>query len=536
MPKVLPKISVKLHRMKANTLFLYILVPLFLSLSCLNNKKGQLLSRAIIDPNEGTSANPPAANKPPEKEKIKRPSGEVFINPDYCSCLNGKPDILNNSDACGSFCSKKTDSVATLYLNVRLGATIALNTQLGSLYGWCKKEIDDGLTKPGCKMEIKDEFNNTQYLDVDIPTNGNTLKTSVAALDRDITYMATIVETDSGSNARSSTIQIRRTYIHDQLPSLGHLMTTPINEYFCIRRSGSINKDVTPNMANYDLALRWHFYYSDLVRPETMTPNGDGLVICHDLKLGINDSPEFPRLGLFEQDFFMWSESDSRFFDLDQNGELDVNDYIAKRLTEEFNYKDPKIKLFFPWPWFTNPDTSSATGTTSGGSASNTRRLGFLMQPFIDSTTKQPLCPGQSEYHDTNYPQYLILGDLIGVDTQALYMAKRENLSFVNDGKTEKAPNDFIFITESQLMKIGFYRENNMSILVDSQTINTKQIMFYWPADENYPLVRKPSSQKLYEIRHPSNLNADSGSVNQDLFKTSQTPSDKRFACVPKVD
>ncbi|MFN8371175.1 MAG: hypothetical protein U0T83_11205 [Bacteriovoracaceae bacterium] len=82
-----------------------------------------------------------------------RPTDAIFVNRDFCSCLDGKPDIINN---CAAFCVGKGIGSATLYASVYVGPEVENNNKLKNLSGWCTKDIGDGNTNPGCELQITD--------------------------------------------------------------------------------------------------------------------------------------------------------------------------------------------------------------------------------------------------------------------------------------------------------------------------------------------------------------------------------------------
>jgi len=140
-----------------------------------------------------------------------RPDGQVYVNNNFCSCINRKADILNQ---CDSFCSTAQNTASpTLYGSVTLGSDILNNTKFKTLYGWCRAQLigEDGnlITSPECRLRIKDDWGNEKDLTISIKANSNSFTVNLTG-DTVIgeRYMANIVETTSG--AKSTPFQFQR--------------------------------------------------------------------------------------------------------------------------------------------------------------------------------------------------------------------------------------------------------------------------------------------------------------------------------------
>lgn len=457
---------------------------------------------------------------------ITRPSDQVYIQ-SVCGCLGSLPDILNN---CSSVCASRNDLTPTLFGTVTLGSDIALNSLLGNLHNWCTVEIGDGLAQPECQLELR---NGTSIYTKPVSTveGSNTFSVDLNGIPLNMTFAATIYEKKSG--AKSKSFNVRRYSASDSSSTpTTPLKLMPITQYTCITRTGS----ATVDGEIYTNAARIHFYFAQDARPVALRP-GQNFLICHDTVLyGNNDSQLYPRLEELPGQFVLWDQTDSRFFDQDQTNKLDVNELISKRLLDEYNITNNSINIFgeFRWPSApSNPET--ADGSTASGSSSSTTiapLLGFYMQPWIDSSSGHGFCPKQSHYNGSD-PVFNILKEIVGVDTEGLYIAvKEEEILNTTTGTTVPAPQDVLFIREGLLKKIWFYFENNQHLVPTEVTANSKTIMFYWPADITNPYVKK-STQKLYTIRSAENLTT---SQNQGGLRTTVRPGDKRFGCVPAID
>jgi len=447
-----------------------------------------------------------------EGSGIARPNNAIFIKKDFCSCVQGKKDIINN---CDQFCATTNDQNATLHGSVTLGPEVELNEQLGNLSNWCTQEINE-LTGPSCVLEVFDGTNTSQ-LSIEIPPGSNTFTSQISSLAFNKTYVAKIVEVGSGSNATSSNFQIYRVPQDDgTTPINTPLKILPSSMYSCIFRDGQQGQNNT-----FENAARVHYFFASNSTPPPM-PANNVFDICHDVNVhGTIDSPTTPRLELIPQHMALWDFSDIRFADTDVDGQPDINKLIQDRLLSEYN-ETRTVGLFGLLPWQNYP------------LAETNPNLGFIMQAFIDPQTGRGFCPGQEEYNgSTGDNLFRVLKEIVGVDTEGLFMSEREPI-IIPDGQGgfNLAPSDFLMIREGQLRKIWFYFENNQHFVPDEVTSSSKTIHFYWPPDEVNPYVKK-SHQQTYTIRAPEDL-GQSGATSG--LNTSIRPPDKRFACIPALD
>ena len=441
---------------------------------------------------------------------ILRPNNSIFVKRDYCICLNGKPDSLNN---CSNFCSKKKDSSSTLYGSVEPGEKVVNNPRLGNLKNWCSIELSADYPSPGCVLEIIGDSESIT-VPVVIAPQSNSFKANLSTLDYETPYVAKIVEANSGSNVHSDTFQIyRKKYPEDLSFPVGPLKVSPVSQYTCLTRVGETDE------VNdfYTSGHKIHFYFVAGRSPEKVSP-GNNFLTCHDINsLGNRDSALYERLELIPQQFMIWDESDIRFYDQDKNDETDINQHIQKRLLEEYNIRST-INIFTLFNWPNHPEVETPPN------------LGFIMQPWVDSETGRSLCPTQKHYHG-DVPVFKILKELVGVDTEGIYVAEREALSRLDsNGNIQEVPQDVLLIREKMLKKIWFYFENGKYFIPDEVTAVQKKIYFYWPPDTNYPYIRK-SDQHIYTIKSAENLGKKE---IVGLNTTIRTP-DKRFGCVPTL-
>ncbi|MBF0301120.1 MAG: hypothetical protein HQK51_20600, partial [Oligoflexia bacterium] len=440
--------------------------------------------------------------------RAKRPSGLIYVDNNYCACTEGVPVIINN---CAAFCSERNDSAPTLYVHTTLDPKI-IKKGFKTLFEWCNKSTASEIN-PFCQLELYDGTQTT-YIHVSISSdNSNNFVANIAPLTINKTYVATLVEVGSGSMARTKSFQIKRIAPN---PNLGLLRITPIDAYTCIGRAGSSSS------SDFDLAWKSYYFYDVANFPPTI-PAGSN-IFCHDVnKYGPNDNPAFPRLELQEQIFNLWSQSDTRFFaDVNNNNKLFINEYIQNHLLVDYGIS-ANINIFSNLSWFNAPSISNITEPVT---------IGYKLDPFIDSVTNLSYCPKQEQYH-SNDPISQILGNLIGVDTEGLYMAVSEPVKLTDqNGNIVTAPINYLLIREGLLKKIWFYYNiNETPVTPDDNTVSQHTTMFNWPADINSPLIKK-SNQFTYIVRHPSQLNFP-GNVN---IPPVGIPYDKRFACIPVTE
>ncbi len=424
-------------------------------------------------------------------EEVVRPDRQVFIQRDYCACKSGKAVILND---CDSYCASAPQTTQpTLHVRVALGAEIELNSELGDLYNWCYKEIEDGFFSPSCSLKLYDG-QTTKYLDIQDLTPGSKMfSVNINSLPQNVTYVATLVEGSSGSDASSDEFQIRMIEPPStDTPVSGPLQIMPVSQYSCINRRG------IPDSEPYDYEgmVRLHYYYAENNLPPPLSPGElNGLwkyLFCHDVNTyGDIDGPLYPRLENQPRNFMLWNQSDPRFVDADASTIIDVHELIERRLLDEYNVTST-INLFSSFTWANRPTTDSSTSLP---------RHGYFMTPWVDSQTNRAFCPTQ-EHYNGNQPIFRVLKELIGVDTEAIYLAEREPLVIIDSsGAVHNYPNDVMVIRETILKEIWFYYENGQHYVPDEVTASTKTIMFYYPPDTTNPYVRK-SDQRIYTIKY----------------------------------
>lgn len=464
----------------------------------------------------------------------KRPNEAVVLQGGACGCKSGEPITLGN---CVAKCQSVTNEATEwLYMDSLVKPEIEL-TDLKDLFGWCKKELIDPntgepvATNPSCVLEAKNEQGSVQQLNFS-PVQGKTsFKVDVTQLAADQTYRLTVVETTSG--ARSTTTQIRKISNRPVDNISGPLSLMPVTQYTCMNISTATDQN-DPSLIYYNDASRLYFYYIPETTPDAM-PAGIKNLYCHDVRLnGVND-PGGDRLEQTPGVFTLWNKWDPRFYDIDGDGKMEIHNIIQRKVTEQGVTLSQTPEIFFKFKWFSAPSVQNNSDGTpeasndSGAKASD--EMGYYMSPWIDNTTFRAYCPKTQHYYSNN-PLFKAMRDVVGVSTEALYVAKKEGLDCT-----------FILLRENLAKRIWFYTENNQNIQPNDTTIVGKKVQFYWPADTNTPFLRKSHQSKFTiisatELKNLSSCGASSASTSDDNGNSQGNisqypPHDKRIGCVP---
>lgn len=443
----------------------------------------------------------------------KRPTGQVYINSDFCSCLKGVSDIVNDcSAACANYPSSDKP---TLYLNTTVGPDIQLNSTLQNLAGWCNTPIPNvDLTNPQCALSAWDGVNTVT---VPITTiTGNSITTDITLLGLNKTYIVKIVENKSGSNAQSLEFQIRR--VSPATPVTGQqgaLKVAPISQYTCLSYIGQIN-DIGQILR--ESFTRKFYYFAANETPPPMPPLVTGVnatVICHDeVAYPGSDSIMYPRLELIPQAFSMWDKSDQRFATV--AGKMAINTTIEQRLQNEHNTASTQ-DLFTVTSYPNRP----ALGSTAVGQIP----MGVMMIPFLDPLSGKTMCPTRNDFLTATDPLFRVLKDYID-STEAIYLGEKEPEVVMIDS-TPTYEYGTMFVTEGIVKKYGFYIENGLKIKADQPALDSKTIYYYWPVNIYMdPLLQ--GDRKLFTIRYYDTINGQ-----QPTSIPAGRTTDKRLGCVP---
>ena len=137
----------------------------------------------------------------------KRPTNQIDIKLNYCSCINGKSDLIYD---CDNFCAQAPiTSAPTLYLDTIMGPDILKNPKLGNLYNWCTVQLNSDGIPPQCFLNATDGIHEVT-IPVSINPKSNSLTANIQDLNLDRTYVLKIIEGKTGSDAQSKEFQLRR--------------------------------------------------------------------------------------------------------------------------------------------------------------------------------------------------------------------------------------------------------------------------------------------------------------------------------------
>jgi hypothetical protein len=395
---------------------------------------------------------------------------------------------------CASFCAgRNTSGAETLFASFNVTEAISLSG-LGNVFAWCKTPLADDNSNPNCILEAKDDQGNISEIPVTNIKDSNSIKANIQdKLAYDKTYILTLVE--ETSKARSNSIQLIKFSTDIALSTLGPLKNAPISQYTCVIRESS-EDDVTGDIF-FNSAYRIHFYFLPKLPPAAIPP-GVSRIVCHDMLnpiYGRVDDVLFPRLEAIPGVFNLWDTTDPRFYD--NNGDtlktMDVNEIIAQK-TKNFGGNIPAGTNFFSkfvWPG------SPALSTEAGNNNTTTQPIGYYMAPWVDSTTYKSYCLNSTHYNSTN-PLFKAMRDIIGVDTEGLYIGEKAPETVVGfDGTVSSGLNDYILIKESDLKQVWFYIKDNVPTFPTDSNVGNVAVYFYYPLNKAYPHI-KTSTQRVF--------------------------------------
>lgn len=446
-----------------------------------------------------------------------RPTNQIDIKNDFCSCLNGKSDVINDCEA--TCASKPLTTVPTLYVNTLVGPDITLNDKLKNLNNWCKVQLQSDTTSPQCTLTATDGVNTVDNIPVITNSGSNSFNANIIGLAIDRTWILKLVESKS-SQAQSKEFQLRRKApaLTDTTP-IGALKVLPISQYSCLtfsatESSGSIN------IRSY---VRLFYYFNEDPQPVPPLADNSALVVCHDAQANPGqDQFDYPRLELIPKAFSMWDRLDTRFVRPANTNKFVIETTLDSRLQSEYGITTTGqgISLFRLLSYPNRPTTVSTS------QASINLPLGYIMIPFVDPNTQKSYCP-TSIHFNGNQPLLNLLGDYMD-DTEGLYLAEKEP-EVVNEGGTNKLIYGTMFVREGTVKDYGFYVENGLKVKANTATLHSKTIYLYWPTSTTAEALTA-GGRKMYTIRYPDTLN---GNIPTGVL-TSEPTTDKRIGCVPK--
>jgi hypothetical protein len=429
-----------------------------------------------------------------------RPTNKMHAG-NFCSCLNGKSDLISD---CNDFCSHApVSSVPTLYLDMTLDPEIILHPKLGNLYNWCNVQLENDSTAPQCALQATDGVT-TLNIPVDVNKNSNSLRANISQLSLDRTYIFKLIEIKTGSNAQSTEAQLRRMHPRNEEEARA-IKIVPLNQYTCLNFGMVVNGNGGVERTSY--ARKYYFYAAnDLPAPMPPT-SGPAPVVCFDEQLHPGDDSQlYPRLETVPYVTALFDNRDPFF--LSDGTNLKINKILERRLLNEYDVS-ANINLFEMIRFPKKPNAQASS-------------VGFIMVPFESNGTS--FCPQFSKFKGEN-PLLTLLGDYMD-DTEGLYIAEKEG-EVLKAGPNSKTVFATIFLRETLLKKYGFTIENGVKVRVSD--LHNKPVFIYWPiSDSMDPLIQ--GSRKLFTIKRPDELQEENPSFNTFAYNT----SDKKIGCVVK--
>jgi hypothetical protein len=475
---------------------------------------------------------------PPEENEPTRPDNAVVMKDDFCGCNNTK-SILLSSLTCNAFCAgKNTNGADLLYLNYTPKPEVELDTNLKTTFGWCKVTYLEGQSSD-CVLQTKDE--NLSLADLAISSwtgTGNSNVVDISSLAKDKTYILTLKVQESATTTseaktyKTNSIQIRK--ISDNpTQNAAPLELSPVTEYSCVIRTLAQSQIEDDPFVYFEGAERFHFYFIERNRPDAL-PLNNGQAFCHDIyRFGLQDSNTYLRLDERPGTISLWNTLDPRFYDNNGNNLVDVNELFAAKVTSYGGSLTNTPSLFYPLKAAVLSANNEDAGNTNNGTT-----LGYYMTPWINSTTNNAFCPTSINYYSTN-PIFKALKDMIGVDTEAIYIGKREALTFLDaTNAVINIADDFLFVREGDVKRAWFYFNTTNGLPtspLNETTVRNNKMMFYYPYDFNSPFIKK-SYQRTYTIVGPESIGG--GDLTNNTAGTSgnlgtMPAHDKRFGCIP---
>lgn len=518
--------------------FFILLLVASLTSGCLDSGRGgypTVKSLTSTDGGDGDGTTDPEVPVTPT-----RPTDAITIE-NYCACQNGKAVVINNCEA--QCADEDVSNSVILYVKTLLGAKIKEDSLLKNLYNWCNVAYGAS-TSPRCYLRV---YNETTFSSKDLAVtsvNGQTNSFTVN-LTGQMTfgkrYLAELVEASSG--AKSARFNIKLEDTEDDDTTIRPLAIEHISMYNCVSRAAQIIN----NQANITAAVKLSYFFAPSDRPDPI-PSSDKYTLCHDpyaAGQGTVDKSTYRRLFERPGSFALWGRKDGLFAADDTQTNVSTINVMIKEQAAKVGVtlSDSNYSIFGPFRWPIRPaiSTSSTSGAESSSSVSSSSNMssgessslpiiGYYMQPWVD-TNDQPYCP--TNYHFKTDKLMGVIGQYIG-DTEAVFMARREDRTIVVNGKEQKAPADIILIREGILNKIWFYHDydTNQDIPADYASAKSQTILFYWPPQYTSPL-QKNANSSLYTVRFPTDIGESTSST---LGLPVKTPSDKRFGCIPKLE
>ena len=514
----------------------------------------------------------PRTEAPPERPT--RPDGLFAIKPNYCLCRGGHPALALAGEHCQKTC-QGTGSETDQLLTSLIGEVEITNSQLNAQHEEFKERLDlfCNLTlsidekNPRCYGRIQELHSNKPE------TNLTGSGTQIKFLEGNRFQIDFSGEIEEGKRY-GFRIQASSTYTHPETGEVETLTGHTSRIEFKVQTDQGEDQLSAPlkigtakryhchtpvtSGKKVETVIKRHFIFDANNPPPPIPSPASQQIICHNKdRWGLPDNRLFPRLGE-ENAFHIWDQQDRRFYLEQGDGEEKstlINKLIQEKLLKEYNIVATG-NFFQPLIISSSPVIQVGNTQSSGG-----RRLGFFLPAITGPHTDGvAICPSAQDLHRSPHdpkhdPIFSVLSEFIN-DTEALYTALRTPRVFhpyastnnsseeeatgeETNGQTEGvAVDDILFIHESLLKNIWFYRNDNNQVEYlnpkdknFSLLLSTNALFFYWPPDPTYPTVKK-NHQEMYQIRTLQEIEQE---INGSDTLTTHAPNhDRRYGCIPK--
>jgi hypothetical protein len=236
-------------------------------------------------------------------------------------------------------------------------------------------------------------------------------------------------------------------------------------------------------------------YFNPRMPPDPIPYSTNPVIVCHDDRQhGPYDTNTVPRRNEKLATFKVWDATNPMFYDMDGDGRMDVHGNII-RGARNGGLNIPATTNFFHKLSVRNHE------------------LGFIMAPFVDTTTFKSYCPSAVHYNSAN-PMFRSMRDIVSVDTEGLYMGQRM-----------RGDRDFVYVSESVLKKTWFHVINNRPTFPNDNTVSSNAIFFVHDGD-------------VFQIKGYQELNLPGQrvfTINAGGVESSYPTHDRKIGCVPTI-
>ncbi len=430
-----------------------------------------------------------------------------------CACQDGLPIQLDTSETCQRFCSTVKPEAA-VYLDAQLNQEVLATFGITSLYEWCTKDRTDEFgdvtsANSGCVIRAKDSLSGqTQELKVEVAVGSNQLVANLPeGFRNNVNYQLILVENSSESISTSIQFMKVDAFTAGSSEAIGVI---GVKRYQC--NVAYINEDQSLPPISYQYEKN---FYISATNPEILPLSfiQQFSIFCHARYPAFLDSPGEARIGI-QEEFPMFHPNDPKFWDLDKDGRLAIEELLEAKTDETF-----EEGLF-----------SSITYQTSPSSTAKT--MGFMLHPIIEQNASR--CPKISDYNSSD-TLYQALGEVFKFNNQQfelepLYEAKRLPLNIIGAGNiaypeptTERFGEDIIYVRKSQIdtqwyTYAGPDLTTEVQLNQDGSNIAPGTDVFFKIRSN----IAAGNPFRTYKIRH-------AGGSDQGITH------DKRIGCIPSI-